>query len=327
MTGDTRSQGPFDDRAALEELERLQQSIRAYRRQREQAEGAFEQFVGSFRPPVDEPRPPRQTTAEPQAPGAAPSAPAEPWREATEPQARPVPGSTPDPVTPPFPEPFPEELPSARAGGLLSEEPDVPAALSSVGPGLFAEAKPSGHRRRLLLAGVGLALMVAFVVTLRVLQAPSRQAAPTQSQTAAPAAPTADTPASASAPAPGAPVVETPSASPSSPPAAATPAASSPGTPVTGTGAPSPAAAGAGPAPPAEIRTVRRAWVRVLVDGRREVERELEADARVPLPAGSSYVVRAGDAGAVHFILKGQDLGPLGADAQVVTRTFPVPLR
>ncbi len=310
MTGDTRSKGPFDDRAALEELERLQQSIQTYRRQREQAEGAFEQFVGTFRPPTDEP-----------------PAPVEPSREATGPGEPPAVESSPDPLPRSFPERFPEELPASRAGNLLSEEHGVPAALASASPGLFAAPKPSGRGRLLLVAGVLLALIVAFVVTLRVLQAPSRLPGTAQSGTAAPAVRTADTPASASAPATGAPVVETPSASPTSPPAAAAPAASSPGTPATGTAAPAPVAAAGGPAPPAEIRTVRRAWVRVLVDGRREVERELEANARVPLPAGSTYVVRAGDAGAVHFVLKGQDLGPLGADAQVVTRTFPVPAR
>ena len=41
---------PFDDRPALEELERLQRSIQEYRRKREQAEGEFEAFVGGFRP-------------------------------------------------------------------------------------------------------------------------------------------------------------------------------------------------------------------------------------------------------------------------------------
>ena len=41
---------PFDDRPALEELERLQRSIQEYRRKREQVEGEFEAFVGGFRP-------------------------------------------------------------------------------------------------------------------------------------------------------------------------------------------------------------------------------------------------------------------------------------
>jgi hypothetical protein len=65
----------------------------------------------------------------------------------------------------------------------------------------------------------------------------------------------------------------------------------------------------------------------VLVDGNREVERELEANAVVPLPAGRTYVVRAGDAGAVRFLLNGQDQGPLGRDGIVATRTFSAPAR
>ena len=68
-------------------------------------------------------------------------------------------------------------------------------------------------------------------------------------------------------------------------------------------------------------------WVRVLVDGKREVEREVEADAHVPLPAGRIYVIRAGDAGAVRLMLNGKDQGPLGQESQVVTRTFTVPGR
>ncbi|MEN3337889.1 MAG: hypothetical protein V7647_1565 [Acidobacteriota bacterium] len=67
---------------------------------------------------------------------------------------------------------------------------------------------------------------------------------------------------------------------------------------------------------------MRRVWLRVLTDGNRTIEREVEANAIIPLPAARTFVVRAGDAGAVHFYLKGQDQGPLGADAQVVTRTF-----
>jgi hypothetical protein len=118
----------------------------------------------------------------------------------------------------------------------------------------------------------------------------------------------------APAPAPVAEVEETPAAAP---PAAA------PATPA----APPVSAPVAAPAPAAELRTTRRVWVRVIVDGNREVEREVEADAHVPLPAGRTFVVRAGDAGAVRLLLNGEDQGPLGADAQVVTRTFTRPAR
>jgi hypothetical protein len=64
-------------------------------------------------------------------------------------------------------------------------------------------------------------------------------------------------------------------------------------------------------------------WVRVVVDGKREVERELEANARIPL-AGRTIVIRTGDAGAVRVEINGQDRGLLGRDGEVVTRTFTV---
>jgi hypothetical protein len=111
----------------------------------------------------------------------------------------------------------------------------------------------------------------------------------------------------APAPAPARATVETPAAAPV--PAPAT------------TPAPVPVA------PPAELRTVRTVWVRVLVDGTKQVERELEANAVVPLPAGLTYVVRAGDAGAVRFLLNGQDQGPVGRDGIVATHTFSAPAR
>ena len=112
---------------------------------------------------------------------------------------------------------------------------------------------------------------------------------------------------------------------------AAAPAAQAPATVETPARAPVPApAATPPPAPviaPAEVRTVRTVWVRVMVDGNKEVERELEPNAVIALPAGRTYVVRAGDAGAVRFLLNGQDQGPLGRDGIVATRTYSVPPR
>src|SRR3954453_2191437 len=63
MQGENRSRVPFDDRAALEELERLQRSIQEYRKRREAAEGEFEQFVGSFRTPAGVPEEPPSPAA------------------------------------------------------------------------------------------------------------------------------------------------------------------------------------------------------------------------------------------------------------------------
>jgi hypothetical protein len=83
------------------------------------------------------------------------------------------------------------------------------------------------------------------------------------------------------------------------------------------------------PAPPVDphplridLRTLRRVWLRVAVDGRIAIEREVAAGEQLPFGADRSIVVRAGDAGAVTLSVGGVDQGPLGGDGQVVTRTF-----
>ncbi|CAN5540542.1 hypothetical protein BH23ACI1_BH23ACI1_23350 [soil metagenome] len=87
-----------------------------------------------------------------------------------------------------------------------------------------------------------------------------------------------------------------------------------------------PAQAAAVPSPDAaELTTIRRVWMRVLVDGERVLEREVPAETRVPLTAGKTIVVRTGDGGAVRFSIGGQDQGFLGREGEVVTRTFTVP--
>lgn len=103
-------------------------------------------------------------------------------------------------------------------------------------------------------------------------------------------------------------------AEPSSSPAAA-PAV----TPPVVAPAPAPAAPLA-----AEIVTVRRVWIRVLVNGARHIERELDAGVRVPIETPGQLVIRAGDAGAVRVLIAGVDQGLLGRDGVAVTRTFTV---
>ena len=79
-------------------------------------------------------------------------------------------------------------------------------------------------------------------------------------------------------------------------------------------------------APPrSEILAVRRVWVRIVVDGVKTTERELQAGERVPLPAGSAAAIRAGNAGALQVTLNGEERGPLGAEGEVVTRTLQIP--
>ncbi len=76
--------------------------------------------------------------------------------------------------------------------------------------------------------------------------------------------------------------------------------------------------------PAAEVSTVRKVWVRVLVDGQKVIERELPADSHIPLTPTSQVVVRAGDAGAVRVSIAGKDQGAVGRDGEVATRAFPV---
>jgi HAMP domain-containing protein len=72
----------------------------------------------------------------------------------------------------------------------------------------------------------------------------------------------------------------------------------------------------------AELNVQRRVWVRAIVDGQKIVERELLPGTRVPLQADRAIVIRVGDAGALRMTLNGVDRGPLGKDAEIVTRTF-----
>lgn len=74
-----------------------------------------------------------------------------------------------------------------------------------------------------------------------------------------------------------------------------------------------------------ELATSRAVWVRVLADGERVVERELPANARVPLKAEKTIVIRTGDAGAVRLSIGGGNHVVLGRDGEVVTRTFSLP--
>ena len=94
-----------------------------------------------------------------------------------------------------------------------------------------------------------------------------------------------------------------------------------------------PSASQAAPAPSlarpealvSELTTSRPVWVRVIADGARVVERELPANARIPLTAQKTIVIRAGNAGAVRVTLAGQDQGVFGPEGTAVTRTFTVP--
>ena len=91
--------------------------------------------------------------------------------------------------------------------------------------------------------------------------------------------------------------------------------------------APAPAAPDAAASSESAITTVRRVWMRVIVDGERVLEREVSAGTRVPQNAEKTIVIRTGDAGAVRLAIRGEDRGVLGTEGEVVTRSFAVPPR
>ena len=76
-----------------------------------------------------------------------------------------------------------------------------------------------------------------------------------------------------------------------------------------------------------DLRTLRRVWLRVSVDGRIAIEREVAEGEQLPFGADRSIVVRAGDAGAVTVRVGGVDQGTIGRDGEVLTRTFTAPTR
>jgi hypothetical protein len=113
------------------------------------------------------------------------------------------------------------------------------------------------------------------------------------------------------------------SRSPGREPASGTPPSQSAGTgstPAPPTAAPAPAES---PAPvQIELTTIRPAWMRVIVDGERIVEREVPAGQQLRYSANREITVRAGDAGAVRLRVAGGEPAPLGRDGFPVTRTF-----
>ena len=117
-------------------------------------------------------------------------------------------------------------------------------------------------------------------------------------------------------------------AAPAAASAASVPApAPQPTSPNTPTPSALPNNAESAPTTGAEIVTTQTAWVRVIADGERVVERELPANSRIPFDAKKTIQVRTGNAGAVRLSIRGVDQGPLGRIGEVITRSFPVPAR
>jgi hypothetical protein len=275
MTETGEPSPPFDERAALAELERFRQEIERYRVIRQTAGQEFDRFIESF-PAPEEVFPAEGTSTRDVTPEAAPvRLPPIPRRQSAD--AVPAGDSSIGPapvqasrVVPPLDtEAFPQSIPERTPKHTSQPTAPLPAKRKSI--------------RVAIVVGV-LAAAGAFA-TWSFRQPRPQSAIPSPSGT------------------------EPSRESPAAPPAAV------------------PAAAPAAPVAPveSEITTVRRAWVRVIADGERVVERELEADARISFKAEKTILIRTGDAGAVKLSIRGDDKGTLGQDGAVVTRSFDVP--
>ncbi|HET7217191.1 MAG TPA: DUF4115 domain-containing protein [Vicinamibacterales bacterium] len=284
MTNSTQPR-PFDERAALEELERLAERIQASRRQREEAVAEFDAFVKTFR---DDQYAARLRAVEAAAPAAPPpSAPAATPVTAPEPQPA---HATPSGATSQTPE---SAFPSERTESDREQEspaPPVfhpmPAPERAVAVARASSTTParsdllSAPYTRWILAAAGVLLLVLVILWMRT----------------GSSAPQATKP-----PAPG--------------PAAAN---TRPETAVP------PPVASSGPARALNVQmvTVRPVWARVTVDDKKVIEREIPGGQTIPLAADRAISIRAGDAGAVRLIVDGKDQGPLGRAGQPATRTL-----
>jgi cytoskeletal protein RodZ len=155
-------------------------------------------------------------------------------------------------------------------------------------------AQPASRlRRRASAAGimalvVGIALAAFFAQQLRELGRPVQPAPPAPAATTAPGQPAS--------------------------PAAATPAAQ----PAAAT--PAPPAEGAGVI--VEVSATGRSWLRVVGDGRLLFEGFVTAGESRRWQSPGPMTIRVGNAGAVVVTVNGRSVGTLGAQGEVVSRTF-----
>lgn len=275
----------WDEGAALEELERLKRGIEEWRRRRKDVQADFDRFVRGFRTPPSE----RETGREISAPVALQTTAVAP--DCPSAQTPAVDPSAPAPAAPLTS----VTIPTASATDLAvsSSQPAPLPDESSLPPVVATAVKRSSlsaeqrRGRTLLMAVAGGAAVLITVVTLltRTWNARPDGSSGGGSQPAARAAQV---------------------------PRSTAPSSSTPNPVVP-------------EAPRSEITALRRVWVRVVVDGTREVERELNAGDRIPLRAGRTSVIRAGNAGAVRLTIDGEDRGLLGPEGEVVTRTLQIP--
>jgi hypothetical protein len=308
---DTQKPQPFDELAALAELERLADKIQATRRQRESTVAEFESFVKTFRNDRYSELI-AQHEAELQSELRAQARPVRPVGEVAANLAVRPPAALPAPTPPAAAKPpAPSEVipvpatykpttiavalspPAVRPADADADQPPLDAAYAPspipawIEPASMAPAKArrSGNAVPMSVAAAAVLVLVFVVWSF------SRPSSP-------------EPPATASAPPPA---------------AAAAPAAAA---------KPSPAPTVPGKALNIELVTLRPVWLRVTVDGARALEAELPPDRRLPFAADKLIQIRAGNGGAVKLMVGGEDRGPLGGEGRVVDRQLvPSPVK
>ena len=254
---------PFDEEAALAELERLRESIRAARQARQRTSDEFAAFIKGFRTPASTPIAEDVTAA---------SRASETPQQAT--------SESPNRSTR-SPDPLPDPSPSTVV---------APSDTDSVADTMAAPASAVPQRYRLGVRSAGILVIIAVTAVALVSSRRGRRASP----------PTVVNAVSESA-------VPTRNAA-LSPPALAPQSAP-----------PTPAARGL----TIELRVLRPVWMRVVVDGRKDVEGTVQAGP-MHLSGDRSIVVRVGNGGDVLVRTDTRD-EPFGEAAQPRTRTFSKP--
>ena len=255
---------PFDEKAALAELERLRESIQAARQARQRSSDEFDAFVKSFRTPASRPTPERPIATSP-----------EPEPQAALESINPSPPSS-------------DPLPSTVA---------TPSTTDPIDERITLPASQAPRRFRFSTRSLGLLVVVAVIAVGLVstrwrraapppttVNAVSNHAAPPRNAVASPPANNSDRAISAPA---------TSHATPASPVAQS----------VT-----------------IELRVIRPVWMRVVVDGRKDVEGTVQAGQPLQF-TGDSIVVRVGNGGDV-FVKTGTREESFGETGQPRTRTF-----
>ena len=254
---------PFDEEAALAELERLRESIRAARQARQRTSDEFAAFIKGFRTPASTPMS-EGATATSRASEARQQATSESPNRSTH-----------------SPDPLPDPSPSTVV---------APSDTDSVADRTALPASPVPQRYRLGVRSAGILVIIAVTAVALVSTRRGRRASPPPavsgvSESVAPARNAAVSPAPAA---------------PQSAPA-------------------SPAARGV----TIELRVIRPVWMRVVVDGRKDVEGTVQAGP-MHLSGDRSIVVRVGNGGDV-VVQTGTRDEPFGETAQPRTRTFSKP--